>query len=360
MPKRFGEFALRGYLFLKRQEINGREKRASYIFISGPPVNRQLLDMFKRKLFIIESTNFIPLRIFPHWLLSKTRFLVATSQNSNEYYEFNYGKPLLKFTPDEEKRGRKFLKEKMGINLDKDCFVCVFARDSEYLKFLAPEKDASANDYRNSNIDMYKKAVEFIIEKGAYVIRMGYIVDKPMNFKHEKFIDYSVTCRDDFMDIYLAAHCKFFLSGTSGMTDIGTIFHVPKIGVDTVPVGYAPCGKNDIYIPKKIRNLNTGQLEPVKLIMQQLGNDPRILFDGNKFRELGYEYVNNTEEEILSVTKEMFERLDGTFKYSDNDKLLQEQYYKIFPDNHWAMQAKKVPIGRDFLRENSSLYTHTL
>lgn len=357
LPKRFGEVAVKAYLFLKRQEINGKAKRTFYIFISGPPVNRQLLDMFKRKLFILESTNFIPLRIFPSWLLSKTRFFITLSQNSNEYYEFNYGKPLLEFILEEEERGSKFLKDKMGIDLNKDWFICIFARDPEYLKFYAPDKNACGHDYRNSDIDSYRKAVEFVIGKGGYVIRMGSIVNKPMNFKHEKFIDYSVTCREDFMDIYLLARCRFFISAPAGIHSIRSIFHAPILIVNSTPVGFAPYGKNDIYIPKKIRNVNTGKFEPIKPLIEKIGNNPDILFNGNKFRDLGYEYVNNSEDEILDVTEEMLERLEGTFEYSDSDKLLQEQYRKIFPEDHWAVQAKKIPIGRDFLRNNSEFYT---
>ena len=312
--------------------------------------------MFKRKLLILESTTFWPLKIFPYWLLKKTRFYIAERCNSNEFLEFNYGSPLLEFTPAEKIKGRRFLMEKMGINQDKNWFVCLFARDITYLKTYS-DVDASAHDFRNSDIDTYIKAVQYIIDKGGYVVRMGSVVNKPMSFKHEKFIDYSITCRDDFMDIYLPAHCKFFLGNHSGMTDISTIFHVPRVIVNLAVVGQPPLGKNDIFIPKKVRSIKSRQFINIKNLLQQTCDQSvPFLRDGHKFWEMGYEYVDNTEDDIQKAAKEMYERIEGSFVQSASDKERLQKYYDAIPENHWAKQVK-TPIGRDFLEENSELYT---
>ena len=358
MASRLGEFALKTSLFMKRQEIEGKPKRTFYVFISGPPVNQQLLKMFKRKLFILETSKVRILRILPYWLLERTRFLINLEQHSNEFFEFNSGEPLLKFTDKEKERGKSFLKERMGIDIKKDWYVCIFARDSEYMKSFNSKKDYGYHDYRDADINTYKKAVKYIISKGGYVIRMGAVVNRPMDFKHEKFIDYAINCRDDFMDIFLSSTCRFYLGATSGAVDLTTIFHVPKLVVNAVPIGYIPYGRGDMFIPKKIRSIDVAKYIHIKDLLHGSINRPDWLWNGNQFKDMGYEYVDNTEDEILAVTKEMFERLEGTFRETEEDKDLQRNFKALFPKDHWAKpHENKNPIGRDFLRENRELYT---
>ena len=97
--------------------------------------------------------------------------------HSNEYYEFSYGKPNLKFTSAEENKGKKLLK-KMGLT-DKDWFICFHARDPEYLavKF---KSDTSYLNHRDWNIDNALKAAEYITSKGGFAIRMGAIFEKKL------------------------------------------------------------------------------------------------------------------------------------------------------------------------------------
>ena len=68
-----------------------------------------------------------------------------------------------------------------------------------------------------------------------------------------------------------------------------------------------------------------------------------------------HDYEDNSPEDVLAVTVEMTERLDGTFVPSEEDIALQERYFRQFPPDHWAARIK-TPIGRDFLRKHRAYF----
>lgn len=359
ISQRIGHFACNTDLFFRRRQIHGIPVRTFTIFLAGSVSNRQLMTMWKRYLFIIESRLLRGLFHHSEWLWQKTRFYDPLEWNSNEYHEFHAARRTLSFTPLEEERGRDSLR-KMGLDPDTDWFVCIYARDAAYMNNIFAKKafnkrDWSYHDYRNADIDTFRQAIQYIVDRGGYVFRMGHHVEKPLGFKHERVIDYAITSRDDFMDIYLMAHCRFVLGTTSGICDVAMIFDVPRICVNTAPPYVPPYSKNCVFIPKKIRRAGTGRWVPFsEFILKTKELLTPMLWYSHAFAKEGYEYVDNSEEEILAVTREMMERLEGGFRTDEMDQKLQETYFGLFPDDHWAASIK-TPMGRDFIRDNRAL-----
>jgi len=215
----------------KRQQ--GYFRGIQHIFISRRSCNRQLLAMWKREHFIIESPFLLEFLSYAISLWRKTPFLESLEYilGTKGQRTFQKGAVTLKFTSLEQEKGEKFL-DSFGIKSEKDWFVCIFARDSEYRDREMPGTDWSYHDYRDADIDTYIPAIKHIIEKGGYVFRIGHHVRKAVNFHHERFIDYAVQYRDDFLDVYLIGKCKFFLGGTSGPQDLSCIFDRPTLGVN--------------------------------------------------------------------------------------------------------------------------------
>ena len=59
---------------------------------------------------------------------------------------------------------------------------------------------------------------------------MGKFQDKNFNFSDPKIIDYTNSeFRSDFLDIYLSANCKFFLTTMSGLDNLLPIFNIPTM-----------------------------------------------------------------------------------------------------------------------------------
>jgi len=354
ITQRIGHLALNMETFARKKN-SGWHQGNRHILIAGKPCNVQLLKMWKRNHNIIES-NFL-YELFWHslWLWKKTKLFEPLEMFSNEYQIFQDEYPTLEFTNEEEEIGKKYLK-KMGINQSKNWFVCIFARDTEYLKNIYPGAQWDYHNFRNSDIDKFIPAIKYIIDKGGYVVRVGHHVNKPVNFAHSKFIDYSLNFRNDFMDIYLMAKCRFVLGTTSGICDVAMIFDRPRVGVNWVPIGSAPWGKQCLYIPKKLRGKNSKKYIFFTQFIHKTKNKANpLLWYGNLFYEAGYEYENNTPEEILDATKEMVARLEGTWHPSEENQKLLKKYYQAFPVDHWSVEVK-TPIGLDFMKKYKHLF----
>lgn len=349
---RIGHFALNTDLFLRRRQLSIYPDGPFYCFLCDPTqlANRQLLTMWKRVMPICESRVLTRIYVGMLPILQRTPFYQDLPMNSNEHYEFNNAEPSLYFTPDEIEKGRKLL-NLMNVNLDKDKFVCIFARDDAYLKNFAPHNNWDYHNTRNSDIDSLIETAKRLIEKGFIVIRVGSIVKKPISFSHEKMIDYPYSeHRNEFMDIFLLAHCKLLIaSGISGICNVANIFNTPLLEVDAAECVYIPFGKDCLYIPNKYKYSNTGDYlhfeDAVKL--DHFWHNPT---------DAGLEIEKSSPQDILEATKEMLARLDGQFQYSPESGKLIQAYYKAWNKPENIGSSNKTPIGIAWLKKNQDLF----
>ena len=352
---RIGHLASNTDLFLRRLQLKRREKEGIfYLGVSGKPVNQQLLTMFKRKLPIIQNDHVH--RILNSSPLNKSPFYEPLPCMTNEYYEFNNTEPNLYFTASEEKKGKKLLK-KMGIN-DNSWFVCFHSRDSAYLEKEHSSSDREKwryHDYRDSDIENYLKAAEYITSQGGYAIRVGKVINKKLpDLNNPQIIDYATKYRSDFGDIYLHAKCKFSLGDTAGIWSLPTIFHVPVAEVNfTATFQHTPLRKGDLFIPKKVWSIKDNRFLTFREIMEsKLGTFQR----SQDFAEAGVVLVENTADEILDLAKEMNQRLDGKFKTAKEDEELQKKFRSLYKPHYWGY-GSPARTGTKFLRENKELLT---
>jgi putative glycosyltransferase (TIGR04372 family) len=350
---RIGHLATNTDLFLRRRQLGIYPEGPYYCFLCSPRglANRQLLTMFKRVIPIYESHVLILMFSGMLPIIKKTPFYQDLPLDSDEYYEFNNAKPSLYFTPDEIEKGRKTLK-KMNVDFDKDKYVCIFARDDSYLKNIVPHNNWDYHNVRNSEIDKLIESAKYLIEKGYTVIRIGSIVKKPINFSHEKMIDYPYSeYKSDFLDIFLLANCEFVLSGgCSGLINTVSIFDKPTLTVNMI-IGFPPFQKGCLYIPKKYKHIKTGAYLSIK---------DAIKIGPNKgFTDLisfGLEAEEASAKEILAVTKEMLARLEHRFEESTESKRLNQIYQNLWKEKDSYFRKTESPIGIDWLKENQALY----
>jgi putative glycosyltransferase (TIGR04372 family) len=349
---RIGALALNTDLFIRRRQLGIYPDGPHYCFVCTPHKlsNSQLLTMWKRVIPIYQSR--ILCWIFDGMLpiLKRTPFQQELPMKSNEYYEFNNSKTSLEFNPDEIEKGSRILNQ-MGVDFKKDEFVCIFARDDAYLKNINPFFNWDYQNARNADIDNLVESAKYLIDKGFVVIRVGSIVNKPINFSHKKMIDYSNSeYQSDFMDIFLLANCKFVISsGCSGLTDIAAISDRPMLTVNIGEFGYAPIAKNCLHIPKKYKNLNTNNYLHFKDAVS-LG---RFWYS---LSSLGLEAEENSPQDILEATEEMLERLENRYSHSPESKRLMQAYHKVRNGSGFYASPNKTPIGIAWLKKNQNLY----
>lgn len=273
--------------------------------------------------------------------------------------------PHLSFTEAEEERGFRGLLE-MGLRPGAP-FVCFHARDSAYLDRSRPRKvelygDWSHQDLRDATIDNYIPAVTRLVDLGYYAIRMGKFVKYPLRCDDARVIDYASRFQSDFMDVYLAAKCSFFIGQNSGMTALPMTFRRPLVYVNVFPLSeIVYCSYDDgIFIPKVFYSSKKHRLLTFREILD-LGighfniKNPRHV---EVSRELGLEVRENSPEEITEAALEMHLRLHSEFSLSEEDQELQGLFSSIvrtYPDVIPLENNRTATLGRHFLRRHREL-----
>lgn len=349
---RIGTLARDTEAYLCEKDESPLNSRMFDIFYHTSPIsNQQLKKMWDRTLRVsrfagpIDRTN---RRLFAgerHAIL-----LAAESRQSHEniYVPMAQTVPHLSFTPEEEKLGRLSLRN-MGVG-DGARFVCFHARDSAYLNNIFPSMSWQHHDYRDQNIDNYMQAAEELVNRGYTPIRMGAIVEKPLNPDNPRIIDYAAGGhRTDFLDIFLSAKCEFFISSGTGIDEVATIFRRPVVYVNYIMLELI-VGRPHVlvFIPKKLWLRGERRFMTFREIL-----DPGIgrLGNGQEFERLGIEHIENNPEEIKAAVVEMEERLKGTWQTSEEDEYLQQRFQSLFKSaNSDSLIVSR--IGADFLRQN--------
>lgn len=337
-------------LYLRRRQLKMQPKSLD-LFITEKPANEALVTIVKRHVPLIESSvlaeSYFLLR---KWFPNSTR-IMRIPAFSLLYKEFNEAPAQLKLSEKEEQDGQNLLRS-MGVP-EGAPFVCFHNRDKTYLEqmSIAPGVDASYHDYRNSSIENYLPAAEALASAGIWAIRLGKVVDRPLQGQSARVIDYALKHRSDLGDIYLQKHCKFFLGTTSGLINVAWSFDVPTAVVNSAPFGQAPLHPYDIFIPKKYRDSKTERILKFREIM-----DRKIdrLWESKQFTDEGVDLVENSADEILQVALEMNARLDKTWVPNPEDEELQKRFWSLFPKGH-IMYGNPCRIGAQFLRDNRHL-----
>lgn len=241
------------------------------------------------------------------------------------------GHRWLELSDDDENFGRN-LKEKMNIG---DNYVCISCRDNDYS---VDNKDYNVTKQRigklrNSCIETYSLAVEYLKQNDIQAVRMGAMVKQP--YEHDNVIDYAFMHYSPFMDIFLSYHCNFFVANLSGIIAIPILCGKPivliNVALFTVRYDATPFTTNDtIIVCKKMWDTKNNRFLTFKEMLEYEINSRRLDMNVAEGTSLLYERdgivpVDNTPEEILAAIKEMNERLEGKRKYTPEDEYLQHK-----------------------------------
>jgi putative glycosyltransferase (TIGR04372 family) len=234
-------------------------------------------------------------------------------------------------------------------------FVCLHVRTSEYLRewFRDSAGGFSYHNYRDSDINDYTAAVRLLNECGIYVLRLGAASNlSELAYTSPLYIDYAREYRSEMMDVFLSLHCRFMISTGSGIDTIPWYYGIPLLIVNYHPIPFAmPDHPWFMLITKKLFCKKLGR--NLSLMEQvELGGG---FYRSQHIEARGLEIIDNTPEEILTVTKEMLDLLEGrwtpTPEYTRKLELIHVagQYLSL-------LQAKRpftLRFGEKFLLENT-------
>tara|TARA_B100001964_G_scaffold240658_1_gene310968 strand:+ start:582 stop:1808 length:1227 start_codon:yes stop_codon:yes gene_type:complete len=355
--------------YLREKALGASSKKTFDILFSGTrPVNHQILKMIHRNFRLIKGdfvwslftkiqSSLLSDRLdVTSWIdLSHSGFLV-------EWDIWQQAGPQLSFSSAEYVVGKKILMN-LGVPEDQE-YVCMHARDIDYTDSPDYQRDASDQfsvyDFRDCDIDTYVPAAEWLVEQGLWVIRVGHQAKRSINTNNSRIIDYAFEHRQlmedpEFADVYLQAHCKFFLGCTAGIYYLSHIFDVPMAFVNMVPLAESGRSNHDLFILKKYWNTAEKRFMSFHEMVLRGADWNRLWHDQQKaIADEGIVIVDNTADEILLLAQEMLSRLNHSWVNLPNDSALQDLFRNIFPADH---PMKKFPgyIGSEFLRRNEDM-----
>jgi putative glycosyltransferase (TIGR04372 family) len=200
------------------------------------------------------------------------------------------------------------------------------------------------------------KAAQWITEQGGYAFRMGAVKLPPLPEDNPMIIDYANKHRTDFMDIYLGAKAKFFLGAGCGLAQLATVFGVPNAVANYPMLEYTtPLRKGDLYIPKLIWWRDAPDGPRLLQFDEWLESGAGRLERAEQYDEHGLEVRDNTEDEILELCQEMYQKLEGTWQPEPEDEELQRRYKAITQDDRFYCAGVEAGIATTFLRRHEGL-----
>ena len=161
-----------------------------------------------------------------------------------------------------------------------------------------------------------------------------------------------VSSETDFLDIFLSAKCRFFISSGTGIDAVPMVFRRPVLYVNFLPMERMHTwGPDDILVPKKLWLRKEQRFMTFREIIESGAGK---FLHGEFYEEHGIDGVENSSDEIKNAAVEMDDRLAGTWQTSEKDKELQQKFWSLFQkgDLHGDIVAK---VSTHFLRDHLDL-----
>lgn len=349
---RIGHLALEPDCLLKEQAL-GRIPRRRWILLAPAKhvANDHLLAIWRPHFIVVQnemacfligsmSGGGVMRYDIGHYLRAK-----GTTQDAYRIYsEWGSRPPLLKLSAADDAWGDRMLAQ-LGIP-DGAWFVCVHTREAGFSPM-----DEEIHSHRNSRIENTLPAIDEIVRRGGWVIRIG---DSTMGAlpPMRRVIDYAHhALKSPRLDVLLCARARFILGNTSGIALVGSIFGVPCALANMIPASTLWFNGFDISIPKLLWSQGQGRL----LRIDEMLDLPLANFQyAALYRNAGIVPVENTAEEIALLASEMLDRLAGQFVEAAEDAGRANLVRRLFKPGHYAF-GSAASMATLFLRHHADL-----
>ena len=300
---RYGHLALEPEIFLAEQEImkaaHTSPRRVISIWSIGPVAkqsNTFLAKKWKEELLVLPSWFVGSLQragvFFPFLKLGEPKLSITGSMNGIDKTDSH-----MSLSADEIEEGRRRLVE-IGINPDKP-YVCLIVRDGGHYKSKG-DTESAGYELLNFDINNFAGVAEELIENGFQVIRMGSGTESPFTSKPAGAVDYAVSkSRSEFLDVFLAATCKFAVSTQTGPDAVCMLFRRPVLYVDVTRYGQFFFGSN-IATWSPVRLFKNGELLNLSEV---INSEVAWIKDPNGFLENGITQQKSSKEELKVLTR---------------------------------------------------------
>ena len=231
-----------------------------------------------------------------------------------------------------------------------DPFICLLVRDSKFLEaYRDPSSNSHYHDYRDSEIETFIPAVEWLAAQGVWVLRMGKSMSRPIKVNSNLVIDYAFDSeKSDFLDIWLFANCTGVISTSSGLDQLAMVYKKPQLYLNALPLGALNSGTNMIWVPKNLRWRESGQDLTISEYLDH------SFYDQACYVAAGITIVNLDESEIKEAVQEFWWTYCEVWATNSDNLELQAKFWNIlqrwprFQEMHGFIHPK-ASIGSGWL-----------
>ncbi|MCX7181042.1 MAG: TIGR04372 family glycosyltransferase [Proteobacteria bacterium] len=349
---RIGHLALEPDCLLKEQAL-GHISRRKWIMLAPPGrvANEHLLTYWQPHFRIVRSrTACFFIASMSRWGLMRYRIdhyvrAIGKDQVAYRIYaDWGSRPPLLQLTAEDDAWGSAMM-ARMGVP-DGAWYVCVHAREAGFSPV-----DEELHGHRNSHIENTMPAMQEIVRRGGWAIRIGDPTMHPLPPARD-VIDYAhYPLKSDRLDVVLCAKARFLLGNTSGVASLSSVFGVPGALTNMIPVSSLGFSKGDISIPKLIRSK---RLDRYVRLDELLGSEAANYQYAALYEAHGLQVIENSPDDIHDLVCEMLDCLDGRFEVSREDEARLLSVAALFNRYHYAYgSAARISIS--FLRKHPEL-----
>ena len=204
-------------------------------------------------------------------------------------------------------------------------FVVLHVRDSAYLSQTYSNYDWSYHSYRDSDIETYIPAIEWIASQGVWVLRMGKSMANRIHSKSNRIVDYAFDAKkSDLLDIWLFANCSGCITTASGPDMVSAVYGKPLLCVNASPLGLLFSMFNSIWVPKNLYWEDSG------LSLDLIDYLENAYSYTEEYRKAGIRIVDLTPQEILFAVEEFWGRIQGVWEEKDQEGRMQKKFWEEF------------------------------
>lgn len=317
---------------------------------SEPGINQALYDQLSERFTMIETEHQILLRLSltNDGIVAQDGFDLLSCLSPRLYRDYAVkrranGPRFYTLGEELSQKGADWL-DRLGAGRDRP-FVTLHVRDAGHVP---EEKYRRYGEIRAASLHHFRPAVQWLLDNGYAVLRIGGEKDEPLGVEHPFAIDVPfLPDHEDWMDVYLCGACDFSVNCQSGPEALVRGFGKRSLNTNLTPTVFGHHLDHDLFLYKSIHSGNSGQaltypeilslMLPTQMTAAQL---PNVEFYENN----NLSVRENHPEVLLAAVREMAASSpSGPERFSSP---LQEQFVRLSQEFQSRIAADPVCVSR--------------
>ena len=205
----------------------------------------------------------------------------------------------------------------------------------------------STSNFRGSDINSYKKMIEFVLSNGYSLIRLINNDSKKLSFDNSRYLEINTDLMYNMkIQYYLIYFCKGLVCNSSGPASIGSLFSKPVYDTNNYGSNVNSITSKGTYITKKITKNGT-ELNLKELL--QLKFFEGVYACTRECKRIGLDVINNSEIEILEGFKDFL-----SIQNKNEISIDQKKFKENLPN--CELKYYKSNIAQSFIRDNKIFF----